>query len=664
MNTTLALPTQICIAFTFPVLALAQAPYGSHKPLTEPTIFGEGTISGGDFDSHPAFMPDGRSIYFVRSSPNFRFWTIFVSKLENGNWTQPEVAPFSGQYSDADPFITADGKQFYFISKRPVNGQAKTDNDIWIMNKTETGWSEPQHLDPPVNSDADEWYPTLTRDGTIYFGSDRPGGHGKTDLYRARLVKGKYAPAENLGEPVNTAADEYEPFIAPDESFLFFMAGGRPDALGRGDLYVTNRHGEKWSEPQNLGDKINSNGTEYSPKISPDGKYFFWSSTRGLTEAPMEKRLDASAITEKFRSAENGLGDIYQIDLSELHLKGKTERVPIAHSSQDAPKPMQAAVDLAGSHDFDFLIGEWRVHHHRLKPDSQEWVDFEGTCSNRELMDGGANMEEHTLNAPYGAYRAIALRAYDPKTGQWAIWWLDGRYPSGLLDPAVKGRFENGVGTFYSDYMQDGKPMRVRFLWSKITPTSARWEQSLSSDGGKTWAANWIMNFNRDTTNPAQSTAEQSDVHDFDFLRGDWRVHHRFLRVKEDDRKWLDADGTASHRELMDGRANLEEYTINAPSGAYRAVALRSYDPKTKQWAIWWIDGRDPLGALDPPVKGGFDNGVGTFYSDGTIGGKPARTRVIYSHTTPTSARWEQAYSPDTGKTWETNWIMTFTRAK
>ena len=317
---------QICISFAFPMFALAQAPYASERPMAKPTIFGKGIISGGDFDSHPAFTPDGRTIYFVRSAPNFSFWTIFVSRFENGHWTPPEVAPFSGQYSDADPFITADGKQFYFLSKRPVNGRAKSDNDIWVMNKTETGWSEPRHLDAPVNSDGDEWYPTLTRDGTIYFGSDRAGGHGKTDLYRARLVDGKYATAENLGEPVSTAADEYEPFIAPDESSLIFMAAGRSDSLGRGDLYVSYRRGEKWSVPQNLGKKINSNGTEYSPKISPDGKYFFWSSTRGLTDAPMEKRLDTTAMLEKFRSAGNGLGDIYQIDLSELRLEGKIDK--------------------------------------------------------------------------------------------------------------------------------------------------------------------------------------------------------------------------------------------------------------------------------------------------------------------------------------------------
>jgi hypothetical protein len=326
-------------------------------------------------------------------------------------------------------------------------------------------------------------------------------------------------------------------------------------------------------------------------------------------------------------------------------------------ASETTPSP-HAAV-----HDFDFLVGEWHVHHHRMKPNSQEWVDFEGTCSNRKLMDGGANMEQHALNAPYGAYRAIALRAYDPKTDQWAIWWLDGRYPSGPLDPPVKGRFENGVGTFYSDEMHDGKPTRVRFIWSNITPAFARWEQSFSSDGGKTWATNWVMNFNRDTAHSAESAVAQPKVPDFDFLSGDWHVHHRYLRAKEDGREWLDADGTASHLALMEGRANLEEYTINAPSGVYRAVALRSYDPKASQWSIWWLDGRTPHRELDPPVQGRFEKGVGTFYGHTTINGKPTRVRFVWSQTDGISPHWEQAYSPDAGKTWETNWTMEFRRA-
>jgi hypothetical protein len=168
-----------------------------------------------------------------------------------------------------------------------------------------------------------------------------------------------------------------------------------------------------------------------------------------------------------------------------------------AQSSQDAPTNMQAAANRTGLSDFDFLLGEWRVHHRRVQADSREWVEFDGTCNHRNLIDGSANMDEYLLEVPSGHYRAVALRSYDPKTGLWAIWWLDSRYPSGPLDPPVKGRFANGIGTFYSDYLLNGKPMRVRFIWSHITPTSARWEQALSGDAGKTWETNWIMTFRR-----------------------------------------------------------------------------------------------------------------------------------------------------------------------
>jgi hypothetical protein len=249
-----------------------------------------------------------------------------------------------------------------------------------------------------------------------------------------------------------------------------------------------------------------------------------------------------------------------------------------AHA-HDASGATPSATRQAGSHDFDFLVGEWRVHHHRLKPDG-EWVDFEGTLSNRKLMDSEGDMEEHALNAPSGAYGAVALRAYDSKTGQWAIWWLDGRYPSRPLDPPAKGRFENGIGSFYGDYIQDGKPMRGRLQWSNITPTSARWEQASSSDGGKTWAPNWIMSVERDTSNHPHTVA-RGDASDFAFLRGEWRVHHRYLRVQGDDRKWIDAEGTVSNRALIGGRANVEEHTINAPGGAYRALGVALIRPES-----------------------------------------------------------------------------------
>jgi len=173
---------------------------------------------------------------------------------------------------------------------------------------------------------------------------------------------------------------------------------------------------------------------------------------------------------------------------------------PCARASQDPPKPAEGARNLSGLHDFDFLVGEWRVHHRRLKErlaGSHEWIEFEGTCSMRKLMDGWGNVDDNVLDMPGGSYRGVGLRSYDPKTGQWAIWWLDGRNPFGALDPPVKGRFENGVGTFSTDDTLNGKTIRVRYMWSQITPTSAHWEQAFSADAGKTWETNWTMEFRR-----------------------------------------------------------------------------------------------------------------------------------------------------------------------
>jgi len=298
-------------------------PYAIDKPLGDPTIFGDGIISTGDHETHPAFTPDGKSLYFLKNSPSFTFWTIVVSHFERGKWTTPEVAPFSGQYRDADPFVTPDGSGFYFISDRPVACKTTRDLDIYVMEKTGKNWGEPRNLGPPVNSEGSEWYPTLASDGTIYFGSDRPGGKGGTDIYRCRFVDGKYAEPENLGDAINTPAEEFEPFIASDQSYLIFMAGGRREAVGGLDLYLSFNHNGSWTKAVNLGDQINSTGNEYSPTISPDGKYFFWSSTRGFGRKPLEKRLTYSELVDRLRSPGNGLGDIYQIDIGVLHLNRK-----------------------------------------------------------------------------------------------------------------------------------------------------------------------------------------------------------------------------------------------------------------------------------------------------------------------------------------------------
>ena len=125
--------------------------------------------------------------------------------------------------------------------------------------------------------------------------------------------------------------------------------------------------------------------------------------------------------------------------------------VTISGAWAAAPAAAQASFNLSGIHGFDFLAGEWRVHHRRISAVSRKWVEFDGTLSLRLLMEGTANMEEHWLDSPDGAYRAIGLRSYDSKQDQ----------------------------------------------WSAMTRTSAHWEQASSEDSGKTWQPNWIMELQR-----------------------------------------------------------------------------------------------------------------------------------------------------------------------
>jgi Tol biopolymer transport system component len=292
-------------------VAASTPPYRAAGPLKEPTLFAEAVVSTGGYESHPAFTPDGATLYFVRSTPAFTDWTIYVTRFADGRWSAPAVAPFSGKHRDADPFVTADGKQLYFISDRPTEGAKKEDMDIWVMDKQkEGGWGEPRNLGAPVNTAGSEWFPTLAASGTLYFGSDRRGGKGRTDLYKARRAGGTFADPENLGDAVNSAANEYEPCVAPDESFLVFMAGGRPDGLGGGDLYVSYRKDGKWTPAKNLGKTVNGPALEISPYLSPDGKSFFFSSARKVGDFPPDRRPDRPR---------NGLGDIYQMDLAALH---------------------------------------------------------------------------------------------------------------------------------------------------------------------------------------------------------------------------------------------------------------------------------------------------------------------------------------------------------
>lgn len=156
--------------------------------------------------------------------------------------------------------------------------------------------------------------------------------------------------------------------------------------------------------------------------------------------------------------------------------------------------------------------------------------------------------------------------------------------------------------------------------------------------------------------------AETAHCADFDFQQGRWRVHHRRLNERlAGCTEWTEFEGACEQRPVLGGNGNVEDNLLHLPGGDYRAIAIRSCDPASGTWAIWWLDARHPH-ALDVPVIGRFENGTGTFHADDTHEGRPVRLRFQWLDTHTPTPRWEQALSPDGGRTWETNWVMRFTR--
>ena len=264
---------------------------GQQKPGLTPVMFAKGFVSTEKSQLNAVFTSDGKEFYFSQTP-----FTIMMTKQVNEVWTKPEVAPFSGKYSDVDHSISPDGKRLFFCSTRPVTegGQEKKDHDFWVVERTASGWSEPRHLGTDVNTDREDYYPTVTRDGTLYFSSQREG-EGTNNIYRSLLKDGKYTKAEKLGDAVNTKYREFDPFIAPDESYLIF-ASERPGGLGASDLYISFRQKDgAWTRAKNMGETLNSESSDYTPMLSPDGKYLFFTSARdGVSDIYW---VDAKVIT-------------------------------------------------------------------------------------------------------------------------------------------------------------------------------------------------------------------------------------------------------------------------------------------------------------------------------------------------------------------------------
>lgn len=179
--------------------------------------------------------------------------------------------------------------------------------------------------------------------------------------------------------------------------------------------------------------------------------------------------------------------------------RGALEIVLAGGGAAMAGSTASVASPPAAGGDWHFLVGRWHVRHRKLRErltGSNDWMEFDGSCENWPMLGGGANVDDNIFHMPGETCRGVALRAYDPAAGQWAIWWLDSR-ATDRLDVPVRGTFRDGVGTFLAEDSWKETPVTVRFRWSDITARSARWEQAFSTDRGATWEVNWVMQFTR-----------------------------------------------------------------------------------------------------------------------------------------------------------------------
>ncbi len=252
----------------------------SHPALAQETalMFEPRAISdGGVFGL--TLSPDGMHGLWVKSGGSRDKLVIMEARKKAGKWQPQSVVSFSGNpaWKDIDPAFSPDGKQLIFQSNRPVPGKpGRTGFDIWSVARTASGWGAPVHLGNVINTDESESSASMASNGSIYF---HKAVGGNSDLWVARLVNGDYQVPENLGAPINTAAErESNPYIAPDESYLIYFStfGTAPDSP---DLFLSLKTKDGWTTPKRIAAPINSSLSEFTPWMH-DGRLYFSRQTK------------------------------------------------------------------------------------------------------------------------------------------------------------------------------------------------------------------------------------------------------------------------------------------------------------------------------------------------------------------------------------------------
>jgi len=273
-------------------------------------IFGPGIISDGFSNRDLALSPDGNDLYYYLQWTYGTFSVILHAQKKDGKWSKPETAWFSGRYNDLEPAYSPDGHRLFFTSNRPVNGtDSAKDYDIWYLQKKNGNWEGPFNAGNQVNTDKDEFYPSLTKNGNLYF--TRDNGDAKDDIFISVFSDGQFQRPLPLSESVNSKGYDFNAYVDPDEKFILFSSYKRNDDFGGGDLYYSLRKDSGWLPAKHFGREINSSALDYSPFVTADKKYFFFTSKRQIVKFPFLKSKTFAEIREILESFGNGNDDIY-----------------------------------------------------------------------------------------------------------------------------------------------------------------------------------------------------------------------------------------------------------------------------------------------------------------------------------------------------------------
>ena len=266
--------------------------------------------------------PEENEAYFTLLSPARELSVIMRIQKNADSWSKPEIANFSGRYTDLEPFLSPDGLRLYFASNRPVSKDSTSlkDFDIWYVERSNpnTTWSEPINAGTSVNSSFDEFYPSVTSNNNLYFTAIKENMNGQDDIFVSTWNGTDYEQSIALSEGVNTKGAEFNAFVAPDESYILFSGWRRPDGIGSGDLYISKRVNGEWQTATNLGETINSKQTDYCPFVNPATGTLYFTSRRTHVEKKDNGYTDTEELLKQINRYDNGASRIYKADVSSI----------------------------------------------------------------------------------------------------------------------------------------------------------------------------------------------------------------------------------------------------------------------------------------------------------------------------------------------------------